>query len=156
MTAQTSHSGKKKKIHRHTQACLDRTKPWGLGLCWAHGEGKNRGRGRSWGAFCVEDIGESSAQFLSLLWSSPVVFLAFTSPGRHHIEQMLELVAVGGGCGVRWVGWGFSVEGVLQSPEKRVHPLSWWQEVPASQSCSFLRRSWGPGSRERTGVHQLE
>lgn len=138
------------------QASLHRTKPWGLGLCWGYGEGENRSRGWSWGIFCMEDIDESSTQFLSLVWSPPLVFFTFTFPGRHHTEQMLKLVALEGGCGVRRPGWGLNVEGVLQSTKKRVHPLSWWRDVQASQSCSFLRCSWGPGTRERTGVRQLE
>lgn len=130
----------------------DRTKPWGLGLFWGYGEGKNRGRGWCWGVFCLEDMGESSTQFLSLLWISPLgFFFAFISPGRRHVEQMLKLVALGGGCGVRWPGWGFSVKGDLQSTEKHVQPLFWWQDVPASQSCSFLRCSWGPGIGRELG-----
>lgn len=52
----------------------------------------------------MEDMDELSTQFLILLWSSPLVFFAFSSPGGFHTEQVLRLVALGGGCGVRWPG----------------------------------------------------
>lgn len=74
---------KKKKYrdrHRHTQTCLDRTKPLGFGHCWGYEEGKNRGRGWSWGVFCMEDMDESSTQFLNLLWSAPLVFFCIYFP----------------------------------------------------------------------------
>lgn len=92
MTAQTSHSGKKKKythIHTRARAPRGRTKLWALGLCWGYGEGKSRGRVWAWGVFCREDMDESCTQFLSLHWSSPLFFFfAFSSPGEHRVEPI--------------------------------------------------------------------
>lgn len=116
------------------------------------GRGKNRGRGWSWGIFCMEDMDESSTQFLSLLWSSPLVFFL----------HLLPQVGISWSRCWNWwlweenVGWGGLKEGSMLREFCKAQQSTCIPVLDGKMSQHHSpAHSWGvPGTRERIGVHQ--
>lgn len=83
---------------------------------------------------------ESCTQFLSLHWSSPLLFFLRFLPQASTVWSPSPGADVGAG-GRRFAKHS---KGCTQCP------LPQWPNVPKSQSCSFLRCSSGPpGAGER-------
>lgn len=151
----------KKYAHIDTQARapLDGAKPWALGLCWGCGEGNSRDRGcisQGRHEWVAHSIFKPMLELPTGLFG--VCFPRWAWRGARPLQQTLRLVALGGGCGVRWPQGGGLMRREVCKAQQRVRVVSL---ASVTRCPSVTAHSWGvpevflaPG--RGTGVHRWE